>query len=113
MLTARRRLASDSIHTRPGSADPHQTLAQTGDQLAIGFREVVMEAIDRLDDHPPLGEPGDDAQRVEPRFEFDGNADAQLWIVLHLFTILRTRWRTACSATRSAAVIGHDCHSAG
>src|SRR5437868_4348220 len=53
------------------------------------------EAVDRFDDHAPLGEPGDDTQSVEAGFELVRQPDAELRIVLHLFSI-------TCASGRSA-----------
>lgn len=103
-------LVSNVSDRKPGGcslAGAHQPLAEAVDQFAIGIGQVVKEAVDRLDDHPPLCESGDGAEGVEARLELDGNANAQLWVILDLLTLSSAgRW-PADTATCFAAVVGH------
>src|SRR4051812_40304839 len=65
----------------PGSAGAHQPFAETVNELAVGRGKVREEAVDRLDNHAPLGETGHGAERVEPRLHLHRHADTELRIV--------------------------------
>src|SRR5262245_40511192 len=87
-----RRLQTDLVS--PCAQEP---LAEPVDELAIGWWQIVMEAVDRLDDDPPLGEAGHGAQRVEARLHFYRYPDAQLRVVLDLLSFSGAGWRTTCA----------------
>src|SRR5215217_7850938 len=89
----------------------HQAFAEPVDQLAVGGRQALEEAVDRLDDHAPLGQAGYRAERVEPRFELDGDADAELRIVLDLFALFGSGGRASRAAADVRASVGSDFHS--
>jgi len=87
----------------PGPSEP---LGQPVNQLAIVWREVLEEAVDRFHNHAPLGETGDSAERVEARFEFDRHSDTKLRVVFDLLSVFRSRGRAAGSATFFGAIVG-------
>jgi hypothetical protein len=90
------------------SAGAHEPFAETVNELAVGGREIVMEAVDRFYDDAPLRESSDCAQRVEPSFHFDRNPDAQLRVILDLLAFTSAGWRTACATPLFHAIVGHD-----
>src|SRR5207248_2825639 len=90
-------------------ARPQETLAETVDELAVGWREIVQETVDGLDDDAPLRESRHRAERIEPRLHFHRDADAQLRIVLDLLAFLGPSRRSTC-ATTFDAFLGHDRH---
>jgi hypothetical protein len=107
-------LQGDPASAARGTATPpntliraHQALAQPVDELAILLRQVMEEAIDRFDDHAPLGEPGDGAQRIEACLEFVRHTDAELWIVLDLLSFFRASGRSAYASAFGNSSVGH------
>jgi len=91
----------------PGSGPRfNQSRAQTVDQLPVLRRQVVHEAVDRLDDDTPLGETGHGGHGIQSRLHFLRHADTELRIVLDLLSNLRTGGGTAGSpsALRSRIV---------
>src|SRR5688572_28588909 len=68
----------------------HEAFAEPGHELAIVVGQVLKKAVNRLNDQAPLGEPGHRAEGVEPGLHFDGHADAELRVVLHLLPGSRT-----------------------
>src|SRR5437763_9948564 len=102
-----------SVRAAPGyrSASAHQPLTQSVDQVTLALGQVIVEAIDRLDDDPPLRQAGDRAQRVQAGFQLKRNADAELWVIFYLFPVFRAgRWsadRTAVFHLR-VVVVGHS-----
>src|SRR5215813_1584850 len=89
-----------------GLAGLHQTLAQSIDELSIGLRKIRKEAVDGLDDHTPLGETGNRAERIQSCLELERHANAQLRVVFDLLSFSGTsRWATGAAA---GALFGHD-----
>ena len=76
-------------------AGPTQALGEAVDKLSVVWREIVEETVDSLDDHAPLRETRDDAERVESSFELVGHADAELRIILDLLSMASARGGTA------------------
>ena len=85
----------------------HQPLAQAGNEIPVALRQVMEQAIDCLDDHAPLREAGDSAERVQARFELEWNADAELRVILDLLTLTGSGWRAAHATTFTDALVGH------
>src|SRR4030095_4395595 len=81
----------------------HQTLAQSVNKFAIRLRERLKKAVDRTDDHPPLGLTGDRAHRVEAAFEFVRNANTELRIITNLLPMPGSGRRASCTTTASRA----------
>ena len=90
-----------------GSTGAHEALAETIDEFAVGWRKIVVEAVDGFDDDAPLGESGDRAQRVEPRLHLDRYTDAQLRVILDLLPFAGTGGRASCSAPLFHSIVGH------
>src|SRR2546426_538077 len=84
-----------------------QTLAEAVDQLTVGRRQSEEQAIDRFDDHAPLRETSDGAERVQARLHFDRHADTELRIVLDLLACSSSSRRTAHATTLSYSFVGH------
>src|SRR3954462_12588866 len=85
-----------SVRSRRSNRLPrsHQLLAQAIDQLPLALRKVVLETVDRLDDHAPLGQAGHCAEGVQPSLELEWHPDAELRIVLDPLSMLRAGGRT-------------------
>src|SRR5205809_8070381 len=97
--------ATDHLASRlPGS---HQPLGETVDQLAVGRRQIVQEAVDCFDDDAPLGETSNGAQRVQSGLHFLRHADAQLRVVLDLLAFPGSSRRTPGTTTWIYAVVSH------
>src|SRR6478672_5357169 len=90
-----------------GLSGSHQPFAQAVDELAVGLRQVRKEAVDGFDDHAPLGETRDGAERIEPRLELEWHSDAQLRVILYLLSFFRTSRGTASATTITSALFGH------
>src|SRR5512140_1020099 len=88
----------------------HHSFAEAGHEVALLLRQIVVEAVDGLDDHAPLCESGDHADRVQPCLELERHADAELRVILDLLAVLRPRGRTAYTPAVlgfRVAVVGH------
>src|SRR5437879_3349646 len=88
----------------------HEAFAEPCHQVALGLGQVVVEAVDRLSDHPPLGEPGDGAQGAQACLELERHPDAELWIIFYLLPVLASRRTAYLSTTVSdvrVAFVGH------
>jgi hypothetical protein len=86
----------------------HQPLAESVHEHPIGRRQSVNEAIDGLDDDPPLRESRDGAERVEARLEFVRQPHAELRIVPNLLSSLGAGRRPARSTTNRRAIVVHN-----
>src|SRR5438045_9565793 len=81
----------------------HQPFAQSIDELLVGLRQVGKKAVDRFDDHAPLRQACDRAERIQARLELDRHANAQLRVVCDLLSFFRAcRWATGASAISDA-----------
>ena len=76
----------------------HEPLAEAVDERAVGRRQIVDEAVERLDNDAPLRESRDRAERVEARLEFMRQTYAELRIVADLLSV-GAGGRPACTTT--------------
>jgi hypothetical protein len=93
-----------SVSRLPGS---QKTLAEAVHQFTILGGEIVAEAINGFDDDSPLRQTGDGTEGVEPRLHLERDSHTELRIVLDLFTLPGSGWRSSGTTTRPATV----CHS--
>src|SRR5258706_3196094 len=80
-----------------GARAPRPRARAAGDFInppPLGLGTSAEIAVDRIGDDPPLRTRADDAERLQPRLHIAGQADAQLWIVLHLLALFGAGRRT-------------------
>ena len=91
-------MCRSKLLTAAGSGGLHEPLAEPVDERAVGRRQIVDEAVERLDNDSPLREARDGAERVEARLEFVRQAYAELRVVANLLPV-GAGWRPACTTT--------------
>src|SRR6185436_7924961 len=89
LQTGRRSI--ERLSSRRVLAGAHQALAQAIDQIAVRGGKILEEAVDRFDDHAPLREAGDGAERIQPGLELHRHANTELGVVFDLFTFFGAR----------------------
>src|SRR4051794_2899381 len=98
-----------SLWARPsGLAGSHQPFTQAVNELLVGLRQIGEKAVDRFHDYAPLRETGDRAERIQPCLELEWHPNAQLRVVLYLFSFFRTSRRPAGATTITDALFGHS-----
>ena len=76
-----------------------ETFAQAVNQVPIFLGHLMDEALNGLDDNTPLRKSCHGADRIQSRLHLDRHAQAQLRIVLDLFSLAGPGWRTAGATT--------------
>src|SRR5262245_18050466 len=99
---------NDSRRQKRASARAHEALAEAVDEIAIVRGHVLEKAVDRFHDHTPLRETSNGTHCVEPGLELEREADAELWVVLHLLSLFRTCGWTTGSPTIAHTIVRHD-----
>ena len=89
----------------------HQPFAQSFNEVPLALGQVVLEAVDRFHDHPPLRESGHRAQRIQTCLELQGHPDAELRVILNAFSVFGTgRWASHRAAFFyfRLVIVGHS-----